>query len=179
MSDSEGINDLVAFSRGNAEAIDTLIARLDKAEMDNMALRETVAQLINEANAGSRSAPGPTTRYHDATTSRISTPSTPTKECYKPFQTFQLSSPVPQDDESFSSKPTPSKKGKKGEKTRARKALKVKIPDGKKNAVPSVMTTPSKKIDVSSTCPVFYYEMLTKSNSLATSPETWPPVSPT
>jgi hypothetical protein len=33
-------------------------------------------------------------RYRDSTTSRISTPSTPTKECYKPFQTFQLSSPV-------------------------------------------------------------------------------------
>lgn len=179
MSDSEGINDLVAFSRGNAEAIDTLIARLDKAEMDNMALRQTVTQIVNEANAGSRSAPGHTTRYHDATTSRISTPSTPTKECYKPFQTFRLSSPVHQDEESFSSKLTPTKKSKKGEKTRARKALKVKIPDGKKNAAPSFMTTPSKKIDVSSTCPVLHYEMLTKSNSLATSLETWPRVSPT
>ncbi|CAN9216199.1 unnamed protein product [Alternaria alternata] len=78
-------------------------------------------------------------RYRDATTSRLSTLITPTKERYEPFQTFQLSSPVPQDEESFSSKLTPSKKSKKGEKTRARKALKVKIPDGKKNAVPSSM----------------------------------------
>jgi hypothetical protein len=156
MSDSEGINDLVAFSRGNAEAIDTLIARLDKAEMDNMALRETVAQLVNDATAGSRSAPGPTTRYRDVTTSRLSSPITPTKVRYEPFQTFQLSSPVPQDEESFISKLTPSKKSKKGEKTRDRKALKVKIPNGKKNVVPSVMTTPSKKIDVSSTYPVLH-----------------------
>ncbi|CAN9337702.1 unnamed protein product [Alternaria alternata] len=64
---------------------------------------------------------------------------TPTKERYEPFQTFQLSSPVSQDEESFSSKLTPSKRSKKGEKTRARKALKVKIPDGKKNVVPSSM----------------------------------------
>ncbi|KAF7679050.1 hypothetical protein GT037_002798 [Alternaria burnsii] len=146
-SKSEEIHDLVAFSRGRAEALDTLIARCDKIEMDNMALRETIAQLMNDATAGSRSAPGPTTRYHDATTSRISAPSTPTKECYKPFQTFQLSSPVHQDDEPFRSKLTTSKKSKKGEKTRARKALKVKIPDGKKNAAPSITTTPSKKID--------------------------------
>ncbi|CAN9347630.1 unnamed protein product [Alternaria alternata] len=146
-SKSEEIHDLVAFSRGRAEALDALIARFDKIEMDNMALRETIAQLMNDANAGSRSAPGPTTRYRDATAPRLSTPSTPTKECYKPFQTFQLSSPVHQDDESFRSKLTTSKKSKKGEKTRARKALKVKIPDGKKNVVPSVMTTPSKKID--------------------------------
>ena len=64
MSDSEGIHDLVAFSRGNAEALGTLTARLDKIEMDNRALRETVAQLVNDATAGSRSAPGPTTRKH-------------------------------------------------------------------------------------------------------------------
>ncbi|CAI9631931.1 unnamed protein product [Alternaria burnsii] len=146
-SKSEEIHDLVAFSRGRAEALDALIARCDKIEMDNMALRETIAQLMNDATAGSRSAPGPTTRYHDAITSRISAPSTPTKECYKPFQTFQLSSPVHQDDEPFRSKLTTSKKSKKGEKTRARKALKVKIPDGKKNAAPSITTTPSKKID--------------------------------
>ncbi|CAN9388672.1 unnamed protein product [Alternaria alternata] len=78
-------------------------------------------------------------RYHDATTSRLSTSITPTKERYEPFQTFQLSSPFPQDEESSSSKLTPSKRSKKGEKTRARKALKVKIPDGKKNVVPSSM----------------------------------------
>ncbi|CAN9424688.1 unnamed protein product [Alternaria alternata] len=42
-------------------------------------------------------------------------------------------------DVSFSSKLTPSKKNKKGEKTRARKALKIKIPDGRKNMVPSSM----------------------------------------
>ncbi|RYN51897.1 hypothetical protein AA0117_g8471 [Alternaria alternata] len=146
-SNSEGIHDLVAFSRGNAEALGTLTARLDKIEMDNRALRETVAQLVNDATAGSRSAPGPTTRYRDVTTSRLSSPITPTKVRYEPFQTFQLSSPVPQDEESFISKLTPSKKSKKGEKTRDRKALKVKIPNGKKNVVPSVMTTPSKKID--------------------------------
>ncbi|CAN9366186.1 unnamed protein product [Alternaria sp. RS040] len=146
-SKSEEIHDLVAFSRDRAEALDALIARFDKIEMDNMALRETIAQLMNDATAGSRSAPGPTTRYHDTITSRISAPSTPTKECYKPFQTFQLSSPVHQDDEPFRSKLTTSKKSKKGEKTRARKALMVKIPDGKKNAARSITTTPSKKID--------------------------------
>jgi hypothetical protein len=74
MSDSEGIHDLVAFSRGNAEALGTLTARLDKIEMDNRALRETVAQLVNDATAGSRSAPGPTTRYRDVTTSRATSP---------------------------------------------------------------------------------------------------------
>ncbi|KAB2100250.1 hypothetical protein AG0111_0g11336 [Alternaria gaisen] len=81
-------------------------------------------------------------RYHDATTSRLSTSITPTKERYEPFRTFQLSSPFPQDEEFSSSKLTPSKrskKGEKGEKTRARKALKVKIPDGKKNVVSSSM----------------------------------------
>ncbi|KAG9195150.1 hypothetical protein G6011_00270 [Alternaria panax] len=146
-SNSDGIRDLVVFTRNKAQALEILTERFNKAEIDNIALRETVVQLVNEATAGSKSAPGPTTRYRDPTTSRFPSPSTPTKERYEPFQTFQLSSPGLQDDEPLGSKLAGSKKGKKGEKTRARKALKVKIPDGKKTMVPHGMTTPSNKID--------------------------------
>ncbi|KAL1795952.1 hypothetical protein ACET3X_006176 [Alternaria dauci] len=144
---SEEIHDLVAFTRNRAEALDTLTARFNKAEMDNVVLRNTVVALVNEVTAGSRSAPGPTTRYRDATASGLSTPRTPTRERYEPFQTFQLSSPSPQDHEISGSKPAANKKNKKGEKTRARKALKVKIPDGKKHTAPLGMATPSNKID--------------------------------
>jgi hypothetical protein len=142
-----------------------------------MALRDSIVKLVDEATAGFRSAPGPATRYRDATASLCSAPSTPTKERYEPFQTFRLSSPSPQDGEPFGTKLSVGKNSKKGEKTRARRALKVKIPDGKKTTVPLGMATPSRKIDVSSTYPDLHCWVLTTNNSLATLPVTWPPAS--
>ncbi|CAN9389235.1 unnamed protein product [Alternaria alternata] len=104
----------------------------------------TSGQLTGTMGSMYLTTPPSTYQRSPVTPGRIGPPSTQKRGVtsatrYEPFQTFQLSSPVPQDEESFSSKLTPSKKSKKGEKTRARKALKVKIPDGKKNAVPSSM----------------------------------------
>jgi hypothetical protein len=147
--------------------------------MEALNLRNQVTQLYKASIAGSMSAPGPVTRYRDATSPQMSPPSTPAKERYEPFHQFQLSSPGPQEDEPTPSKKPAAKKNKKGEKTKARKALKIKVPDGKKTVVPRELATPSKKLDVSSTCPDLRYQVLTTNNSLPISPATRHPASPT
>jgi hypothetical protein len=140
-----------------------LVARINTMEANAM----TVCNTVVELSKNSLSAPGPTYRFHDAINSSLPNPSTPIKQTYVPFQTFQLSSPGPEVEEAFGSKLTGGKsdgKKKRTERTLARKSLSVKIPE---STIPS--TAPLTQKDVSPNYPDLDYQTLTSNTSLATS----------
>jgi hypothetical protein len=160
--DSEGIHDLVVASRDMMQGINTLVtrvndlecnlvARINNVENDAMTVCNTVVELAKN----SQSAPGPTRRFHDAIDSTLPSPSTPIKQGYVPFQTFQLSSPGLEVEEAFGSKLTGGKK-KRTERTLARKSLSVKIPEST-----TASTAPLTQKDVSSNCSDLDYQTLT------------------